>query len=305
MIKICRWFFLGLYNIFTLIPRYFINGILCIVYPKKGKNLTYKGKPVIPIIMLSLTLTVYLICIFLGTRWYVQRLKINALTKYINESTEILEKEKQEVIKEENYFPSEDEKYSNISFISVDFSELLKKNNETVAWIKVNNTNINYSVVKHSDNDYYLNHDFSRYNNIAGWIYGDYRDDFQYFGTNTIIYGHNMNNRSMFGSLVWALKGSWHTNKDNQYIKLSTPYSNTVWEIFSIYSIKPEVYYLKTYFESEEEHEKFVETLKKRSIYDFKNDISKDDKILTLSTCSDDGTQRVVVHAKMVKVEYR
>ena len=112
-------------------------------------------------------------------------------------------------------------------------------------------------------------------------------------------------NRSMFGSLVWALKDSWYTNTENQFIKLSTPTSNTVWRIFSIYSIKPEVYYIKTYFESDSEHQEFLDTIKKRSIYDFGEDLNTSDKILTLSTCSDDGTQRVVVHAKMVKAEYR
>ena len=72
-----------------------------------------------------------------------------------------------------------------------------------------------------------------------------------------------------------------------------------------MYTVKPEVYYLMTYFENEEEHQQFIETIHKRSIYDFKTDVSHEDKILTLSTCSDDGTKRVVIHAKMIKVEYR
>ena len=137
--------------------------------------------------------------------------------------------------------------------------------------------------------------------------YGDYRDDFKYFGTNTILYAHNLTNRKMFGSLIWCLKESWYTNEDNHYIKLSTPYSNTVWKIFSIYQIKPEVFYLKTYFDTNEEHQEFLDTLHKRSIYDFKLEekLTTDNKILTLSTCSDSGTHRVVIHAVMVKAEYR
>jgi len=305
MINICRWFFLGLYNIFTLIPRYLIIGIICIINPKKGAILKYKGKPVIPIAMMSLTLTVYFICIFISSRWYVQKLKIDYLANDILSSTKILENEKQEIIDKEEYIPNEINKYANISYMSVDFTDLLKTNNETVAWIKVNNTNVNYSVVQHNDNEYYLKHDFNKRNNSNGWIYADYRDNFEYFGSNTIIYGHNLINRSMFGSLIWCLKKSWYTNEENQYIKISTPTSNTVWKIFSMYSITPEVYYLKTYFETDEEHQKFVDTLKNRSIYDFKEDISYEDKILTLSTCSDDGTKRVVIHAKMIKAEYR
>lgn len=307
IINFCRWFFLGLYTVITIIPHSFIIGIICIINPKKGNELKYKGKPIIPIMMLSLTLTTYFICIFIISRWYVQRLKINYLSNDIITSTEILEKEKNEIIKQEIYIPNINNKYSNISFIEVDFKELLKKNNETVAWIKVNNTKVNYSVVQHDDNEYYLKHDFNKNYNMNGWVYADYRSDFKYFGTNTIMYAHNMTNKTMFGSLTWCLKEEWYTNQDNHYIKLSTPYSNTVWRIFSIYTIKPEVYYLKTYFKDNEEHQNFLETVHNRSIYDFKLDetLTTDDKILTLSTCSDDGTKRVVIHAKMIKAEYR
>lgn len=306
MINLCRWFYLGLYNVITLIPRYFIIGIICFINPKKGNELKYKGKPVIPIMMLSLTLTIYFICIFISSKWYVQKLKINYLANDILASTEILEKENDEIIKEENYIPNTKDQYSNISFMSVDFKDLIEKNNETVAWIKVNNTNVNYSVVQHNDNEYYLKHDFNKYYNANGWVYGDYRDDFQYFGNNTIIYGHNLTNRKMFGSLVWTLKESWYTQEENHYIKLSTPYSNTVWRIFSVYTIVPEVYYLKTYFNNKEEHQTFLNTLKDRSIYRFNDDkLTTDDKILTLSTCTDDGTKRVVIHAQMIKAEYR
>lgn len=305
-INLCRWFYLGLYNVITIIPRSFIIGIICIINPKKGEELKYKGKPVIPMMMLSLTLATYFICVFISSRWYVQRLKINYLSNDILSSTNILEKENTEIINKENYTPESNDKYSNISYMSVNFKELLQKNKETVGWIKVNNTNVNYSVVQHNDNEYYLKHDFNKNYNINGWIYGDYRADFQYFGTNTIIYAHNMTNRTMFGSLVWCLKDSWYKNEENHYIKLSTPYSNTVWEIFSIYTIVPEVYYLKTYFASDEEHQEFLNKLKKRSIYNFnKDNLTTDDKILTLSTCTDDGTKRIVIHAKMIKAEYR
>ena len=114
-----------------------------------------------------------------------------------------------------------------------------------------------------------------------------------------------MTNRTMFGSLVWVLKDSWYKNTENQYIKISTPTSNTVWKIFSIYTIKPEVYYLKTYFDDNNDHQKFLDTIKGRSIYDFEEDINTDNKVLTLSTCTDDGTKRIVIHSKLIKAEYR
>ena len=110
----------------------------------------------------------------------------------------------------------------------------------------------------------------------------------------------------MFGSLAWCLKESWYKNEENHYIKLSTPDSNTVWRIFSIYTIQPEVYYLKTFFNNNEEHKSFLKTIENRSIYNFDNEeITTNDKILTLSTCTDDGKKRIVIHAYMVKAEYR
>lgn len=311
MINICRWFFLGLYNIFTIIPRYLYIGIMCFIDPKRGNELKYKGKPIIPTMMISLTLSVYFICIFVSSRWYVQKLKIEYLTSDILKSTKALEIEEPEGINntisdsEDKYMPTENTDYSNISFLSVNFNDLLNKNKDTVAWLKVNNTNVNSSVVQTTDNEYYLKHDFNKQDNYAGWIYGDYRDDFNLFGNNTIIYAHNMLNRTMFGSLVWCLKESWYKNVENQYIKLSTPNSNTVWKIFSIYTIKPEIYYLKTYFESDKSHQEFIDTIKGRSIYNFNESVTSSDKILTLSTCTDDGTKRIVIHAKMIKAEYR
>ncbi|MBR7042139.1 MAG: class B sortase [Bacilli bacterium] len=305
MFKIFRWFGLGLYTIVTIIPYYLYVGFTCIINPEKGKELKYKGKPIIPIMMLALTLAVYFICIFTLSRWYVQRLKIKYLANDIIESTKILESDPVEEIVPDEYTPTNENNYAGVSYINVDFNELLKKNSDTVAWIKVNNTNVNYSVVQADDNEYYLHHDFNKYNNMGGWIFADYRDDFEYFGTNTIIYGHNLTNRTMFGSLIWCEKPSWYKKEENQYIKLSTPTSNTIWKIFSIYEIKPEVEYLKTYFESDEEHQALLDKLKNRSIYNFGENLTTDDKILTLSTCSDDGLRRAVIHAKLVKVEYR
>ena len=130
MIKIVRWFFLGLYTVITIIPKYLITGIICIIDPKKGAVLKYKGKPVIPIVMMGLTLSVYFICIFWASRWYVQRLKINYLTQDILASTKVLENEKKENIDKIEYIPSGDNEYNNIGYISVDFSDLIAKNNE-------------------------------------------------------------------------------------------------------------------------------------------------------------------------------
>ena len=113
-----------------------------------------------------------------------------------------------------------------------------------------------------------------------------------------------MNNKTMFGSIPNMLYSGYLNNSSNYYIKISTPTSNSTWKVFSIYTIEPEVYYLKTNFRTEP-YDKFLSTIKGRSIYDFGIDVTTDDKILTLSTCDNTGTKRVAVHAKMINIEYK
>ena len=316
--SIFKHFLIGFWTILTIIPKYFINGLVYIFSKKEKKNEQTNNKPIIPIAMITLSLSIYLLSVFVFSRWYVQNLKIKYLTNDIISSTEIIEKteeidepdnpeQPQEPDSEEEnepvYYPNDYWDYINVPYMDVNFDSLLQTNPDTVAWIKVEGTKINYPVVQSTDNDYYLHHDYRKNDNMAGWIFGDYRDDFTNFKYNTIIYGHNMNNKTMFGSLPDAvLSSSWQNNPDNHLIKLSTPTSNSVWKVFSVYTIEPEVYYLKIPA-SAESHQEFITTIKNRSIYNFNTDVTVNDKILTLSTCDNLGTKRVAVHAKLIKIE--
>lgn len=191
-------------------------------------------------------------------------------------------------------------------FVDVDFNELLSKNKDTVAWLKVNNTNVNYPVVQSTDNTKYLKKAFDGSYNKAGWLFMDYRNNSNGFDTNTIIYGHSMKNTTMFGSLLNAKKSSWYTNKDNWVIKLSTQEYYTLWQIFSLYVIEEENYYITTDFNSDKEITDFYKTITSRSKYNFKTELNNKDKILTLSTCaSSSGEDRFVIHAKLIKREAR
>ena len=119
------------------------------------------------------------------------------------------------------------------TFLSVDFTELSKINDEVVAWIKVPETSVNYPVVKHKDNSYYLTHSYDKSFNYAGWIYTDYRNDIDDLVSNNIIYGHGRVDGSMFGSLRDLI------NKDGseKLVYISTPYNNYIFKVFSIYRI--------------------------------------------------------------------
>ena len=182
---------------------------------------------------------------------------------------------------------------------NVDFKTLKEINNDTIAYIKVNNTNIDYVVVRGNDNNYYLTHNFNKDWNVAGWIFADYHNKFDETDKNIIIYGHNIKDGSMFGTLKNILNRDWYEFEDNYKVVLVTEKQIYYYQVFSIYSIKPEEYYIKTEFINSE-FDEFIKRLKSRSIYDFQTQVSKEDKILTLSSCIGDGTKRVVLHAKLI-----
>lgn len=183
-----------------------------------------------------------------------------------------------------------------------DFSKLKEINPDTVAWLKVNNTIIDYPVVKAKDNEYYLNKNFYKNKSLAGWIFMDYRNDVDELDKNTIIYGHSgLKKAIMFAGLKEALNERWYKNPENQIITLNTINENTKWQIFSIYVTEPTFNYIDTFFINDDDFSKFIYKIKDRSIYDFGIDISLDDKILTLTTCYEQGTKRLAIHAKMIK----
>ena len=102
------------------------------------------------------------------------------------------------------------------------FKSLLDINKDTVGWLKINNTNIDYPVVQTTDNEYYLNNDFEHYKNYNGWIFADYRNNMEDLDENTIIYGHNKYlNETMFGSLNKVLDDEWLNNSDNLIINFN------------------------------------------------------------------------------------
>lgn len=189
--------------------------------------------------------------------------------------------------------------YTNYSQV---FDELLKKNSDTVGYLSVNNTKINYPVVQGSTNSYYLNRDFNKRKNSMGWIFMDYRNNSKELDKNTIIYGHNIKQGIMFGTLKYALNSSWYKKESNQIITFNTPTKNMKWRIFSIYRIPATEDYLKTEFKDDAEYMDFINMLKSRSLYDFNQTIDESSNIITLSTCFS-HTTRHVVHAVLISEE--
>lgn len=193
---------------------------------------------------------------------------------------------------------------NNFNDSDIDFNKLLKQNNETVGWIKIKGTNINYPFVQSKDNSYYLNHSFNKEKNDAGWIFLDYRNDVNNLDKNNILYGHSRKDKTMFGSLFNVLNKNWLNNLDNHIIKLTTKDYNSLWQIFSIYIIKNESYYITTNFNTQKDYIMYINTIINRSIYNFNIQVTQNDTLLTLSTCNG-NSKKLVVHAKLIKKEVK
>jgi len=185
--------------------------------------------------------------------------------------------------------------------INVDLNDLRSINSDTVGYIKVNNTNINYPVVQTNNNTFYLTHTFDKTENKAGWVFMDYRNHNDNFDTNTILYAHGRLDNTMFGSLRKVIKEEWYTNPDNYILQYSNDYYSSKWQVFSIYRVKETDDYIKTNFSSNEEYNTFINLIKSRSIYDFNINVNTNDNIITLSSCYND-TDRMVLHAKLVSM---
>ncbi len=238
--------------------------------------------------------------------WKKDGNKINEIKDKITKNVKIDEKKPNNNAKNVNPPSNKDSdywKYIKTDMLNVNFDELLKINSDTVGWIKVNGTNVNYPVVQTDNNDFYLNHSYDKSVNKAGWVFLDYRNNINDFDKNTIIYAHGRVDETMFGSLRKTLNKSWYNNKTNHVIKFSTKTQNTLWQVFSVYTIKAESYYITTTFSSDDVFNEFVNTLKNRSIVLFDTKVNKNDKIITLSTCKDSKGTRIVMHAKLIKIE--
>ena len=208
-----------------------------------------KKKSNIPSIILMCFFTALLI--YSGTKiviWYMN-----------NQNNKKISDEIAEFVTVDETKEDDEEKYV------VDFEKLKEKNSDIVAWLKVKGTNIETTVVKSTNNDYYLTHNFNKEYNSAGWIFADYKNKVDGTDKNLVIYGHNMRDDSMFGSLKWVINEDWYNNEDNKYITLITENETQVYEVFSVYQTEKEDYYIQTNFNVEKEFNTFAQAIKKRS----------------------------------------
>ena len=188
-----------------------------------------------------------------------------------------------------------------------EYREYLAKNPDFVGWITVPDTQVNYPVMQTDNNDYYLNHGFDKKEDSMGIPFMDYRCDYVNPTTNTILYGHNMNNGAMFGELSKYLDGNFY--ESHQMIYMDTLYEKREYQVVAVCLSEVQYqdnnkfrYYNFINADSEAEFDAFIETVKNLSVHNKYINVQKTDKFLTLSTCNnytEDG--RLFIVAKRIK----
>ena len=174
---------------------------------------------------------------------------------------------------------------------------LKELNDETVGWLNVPGTNVDYPVVKAKDNAYYLRHNFKKEKDYNGWVFMNYLNSAEMLDKNTIIFAHNRYySNIMFGTLNKVGKKTWYQNIKDNLITYSDINKEMKWEVFAAYTVPVTDDYLETNFSTDEDFNNFIKMIRSRSVISSDLEIKSTDKILTLSTCADINT-RFVVHA--------
>lgn len=212
-------------------------------------------------------------------------------------NSEKLNKKVREVYIESNIKEEDEKKQESTNMLP-------EVNKDILGWLNIKNTRINYPVVQSNDNDYYLQHNVEKKKSGRGSIFIDYRNKSlgEFIGKekNIILYGHNMKDGSMFGDLEKYKDEAFF--KENYVIIFDILSKSYKWKVFAAYVTDTDFNYINTDFQSDDEFNDFIKTIRKRSWYINDTTVNSKDIILTLSTCSYDFEDaRFVVHFKLIK----
>lgn len=185
----------------------------------------------------------------------------------------------------------------------VDWKALKKVNPDVQGWLYQKGTVINYPVVQGTDNDTYLHTRFDKQWSGGGTLFVDCRMEKDFKGFNSIIYGHHMKDGSMFRSIRGYTKEDGYYDK-HKTLELATPHGNYHLVVFSAFITKAtdENTYKMTYDEAEKQA--YIDRAWEQSELPITRDsvdVTKDDRLVTLSTCAYDYEEaRYIVMCKMV-----
>lgn len=183
----------------------------------------------------------------------------------------------------------------------IDFSGLHEVNQDIIGWIEIKDTPVNYPLLAADDNRYYLNRAYDQQRSSYGSIFLEYRNRSDLQDKHLVIYGHNMKNGSMFGSLLEYKDQNFADN--HQTIRIDTPEETFTYQVFSAYTAHVDSPTYRMSFDDEESYHEMMTYMKDQSIIQSASVPDASDQILTLSTCTPEGAKeyRFVVNAFLVE----
>lgn len=181
----------------------------------------------------------------------------------------------------------------------IDFGSLQKINDEIIGWIKVTALDISYPIAQAEDNEYYLHTTFQNTYNFAGCIFMDYQNKSNFTDQNTLIYGHNMKNGSMFGKLKKFYEEGVY--EKSPYFWIYTPDKIYKYEIFTCSEVAADSETYQLSFENESTFQQYLNDAVERSVVKSNVAVTGKDKIVTLSTCTGNDATRFIVQGKLIK----
>ena len=180
--------------------------------------------------------------------------------------------------------------------ISVDFSALQQVNEDIVGWIYAEAIpEISYPVVQGEDNDYYLHHTAEKKKNFSASIFLDSRNSADFLDPVSVVYGHNMKNRSMFGRLKEYRKQE--TYDKSPYIWILTPNGDYRYEIFSVHTVRDDDAVYELAYTQGEELKAYMDNMQAQSEVECSAAFTGNEPVLMLSTCTASDRIRCVVQA--------
>jgi len=202
-----------------------------------------------------------------------------------------------------NPLTAEEVPVSTISFSTsmLDEARALTNNPDIVAYLYIENTNINNVILQGPDNHFYLYHDMFGNFNINGAVFLDYRNSFSFTDPNTVVYGHNMRNGTMFHNLRYFTDPVFAA--EHPHIKVITDERVFIYEIFSVFTTFIDFDYIQVEFDTREEFGELVTEISRRRLFNTGVIASQYDNILVLSTCTNVHLDsRIVVTGRLMKI---
>ena len=166
----------------------------------------------------------------------------------------------------------------------IDFVSLQAINSDTTGWLRARGSVIDYPVVQGEDNEYYLTHLLSGEDNKLGCLFVDYRNQRDFSDPNTVIYGHNMKDGSMFSPLTQYQKQSYYDNMPE--MQLFTPHQEYRIQLFAGVLSDASYRFIRFDFEDDGDFLSYIDVLKSQSTFQSDVAVEAGERLITLSTCS-------------------